>query len=122
MKFNFTVDIADYDEDYSFQEQILDKATKAFTQQILGSTWEKDSLSHQLEVKINQKVDMIMNKDFKDAVANKAIELLEERFEKSRQYKELVKGSEIETDHAMKTGLRDMVAEIVKSEMKKVFK
>lgn len=122
MKFNFTVDTNDCYDGYDFEEEIIRSAADAFIQQIIGDTYDKNSKSYQLERMINNKVNEIMNKDFKDELANIVVEKLADRFEKSKQYKELVKGNEIETDNVMKCGLKDIVKDIVKSEMKNMFK
>ena len=122
MKFNFAVDINDCNDVYDIQDEIMDRATNAFMQQIIGNRWEEKSLTYQFEERIDKKLNEITSKDFKDLVADKVVEKLTERFEKSKQYKELVKGNEIESDYAIKSGLKDIVKEIVKSEMKNMFK
>jgi hypothetical protein len=122
VKFNFTVDINDYEYASDLQDEILDRATHAFMSDVLGSSYDKDSISSKLEHKINKKIDEIMNKEFREMISDKVLTGLASKFEKSKQYKELLKGSEIESDVAIKTGLRDIVRELVKSEMKNMFK
>lgn len=123
MKFNFTVDINECEYGFDIEEVILDRASSAFIEMLLGdSDYDKNSKSYHLEQMINKKVNEIMTKDFKDEVASSVVERLAGRFERSKQYKELIKGNEIETDHAMKLGLKAMVKELVKAEMKNIFK
>lgn len=125
MKLNFTVEVDRNTGDiYDFEEELLNRASEQFIEQILGNahSWEKVSLYEQLEKSVIEKLENIMDVDFKKSVAEKVTDNLAKKFEKTKQYKELLHGEEVVTDSAVKSGLKDLVAEIVRSEMKKVFR
>jgi regulator of replication initiation timing len=120
MKLNFTIEINSYDE-HDLQEEIVDRASSLFISNILGSGWDKNDLYKQLERNVIEKLENIMDVDFKQSVSEKVTENLVMKFEKTKQYKDLLNGQDIVTDNVIKTGLRSMVSDIVKSEIKKIF-
>ena len=120
MKLNFTIEIDRYDEQ-DIQEEIVDRASSLFISNVLGSGWDKNDLYKQLERNVIGKLENIMDVDFKQSVSEKVTENLVMKFEKTKQYKDLLNGHDIVTDNVIKTGLRSMVSDIVKSEMKKIF-
>jgi len=122
MELKFTLEIDKYDEINDLEEQLLETASEKFIQQVLGNIWNKNDLYFQLENKVIKKLENIMDMDFKKEVATKVTENLTKQFEKSSQYKTLKAGEEIISDSMIKSGLKDIVSEIVKSEMKKLFK
>jgi len=122
MKLNFTVDIDRSDDMYDLQEELLNKASEKFIEGILGNKWDDTSLYEKLEQRVVSKLEIIMDIDFKDTVATKVTDNLVKKFERTKQYKELQANGEVITDSVIKSGLKDLVAEIVRSEMKKVFK
>lgn len=121
MNFNFTVNLDNCEDGYDIQAEILNRATDAFIEQILGDSWDDDSLSYKLEKMIKDKVNNICNKDFKEIVCEKLAERLSDKIERTKQYKALISDAEIYHDSQIKTGLRTLIGELVKSEMKKVF-
>jgi hypothetical protein len=122
MKLNFTVEIDKYDEVYELEEELLVKASEKFIESVLGNSWDRTDLYGRLEKRVIAKLEEIMDVDFKSSVADKVTTNLTKKFEKTKQYKELLHGEEVITDSVIKSGLKDLVAEIVRSEMKKVFK
>jgi hypothetical protein len=119
MKFNFTVDI---DNIESLQDEIIESVSYKFIEQVLGNEWDDKSLYEKLEQKVLSQIADVMNMDFKNEVSKKVTENLSDRFEKTKQYKALINNEEIVSDGLMKTGLKSLVADLVKSEMKRVFK
>jgi uncharacterized iron-regulated protein len=123
MKFNIEITVDEYDGEsgYSLQDQIIEEASSKFIEQILGRGWDKTSLYDALEKKTLEKIESLMDVDFKNDVAQKVSQNLQNRFEKTKQYKELIAGQEVSSDAIIKTGLKELVSQIVKSEMKNIF-
>jgi hypothetical protein len=121
MKMNITVEIDQNSDINSIQEEIIDRASENVIEQVLGDYYDDTSLYTKLEKRVIGKLETIMDLDFKNEVAKKVTENLANKFEKTMQYKVLKADGEVITDALIKTGLRDLVADIVKSEMKKVF-
>ena len=119
MKFNLKVEVDD--EEY-LKDEIIDRSAEVFISRVLGNQWDDESLYSRLEERVAQKLEIIMDVDFKKSVAEKVTENLANKFEKTKQYKSLIGDEEVLSDSLIKTGLRDLVGEIVRSEMKKVFK
>jgi len=121
LKFNITIDVTDYEDLYEMQNAIIDEAADKFFQQVFG-VWDEDKSFKALERRIVEKMGKLLDSDFKNSVAEKVTENLTDKFEKTKQYKLLIKNEEVLSDGLIKTGLRGLVGEIVRSEMKKVFK
>ncbi|HEY8805692.1 MAG TPA: hypothetical protein VIM42_11425 [Clostridium sp.] len=122
MKLNFTVDTNESDDIYDLENEILNKVAVLFIGQVLGDTWSKTDLYEKLEQRVISKLEIIMDTDFKNTVATKVTDNLVKKFERTKQYKELQSNGEVVADSVIKSGLKDLVAEIVRGEMKKVFK
>lgn len=118
MKLNFTIDIDDIEY---LQDEIIANVSNSVLEEVLGYNWEDSEFTKAVENKILRMMENALTTDFKKEVSEKVTENLTIKFEKTKQYKELSKGLEIENDKLIKTGLKDLVAEIVKSEMKKIF-
>jgi hypothetical protein len=121
LKFNITIDVTDYEDLYEMQNAIIDEAAGEFLQQVFG-VWDEGKSFKALERRVVEKMEKLLDVDFKESVAGKVTENLTNKFEKTKQYKSLIKNEEILSDGLIKTGLRGLVGEIVRSEMKKVFK
>lgn len=121
MKFNITIDINDYEDLYEMKNAIIDEAADKFLQQVFG-VWDENKSFKALERRIVEKMEKLLDSDFKKSVAEKVTENLTNKFEKTKQYKLLKEDKEVLSDSLIKTGLRGLVGDIVRSEMKKVFK
>jgi len=122
MKLNFTVEIDRDNDIYNLEEEILNKAAESLIGEILGNAWDKTDLYTKFEKRVVEKLEALMDVDFKNEVAKKVTENLSNKFEKTKQYKALKADGAVVSDALIKTGLKDLVGEIVKSEMKKVFR
>jgi len=107
---------------YDLQEELLNKASEKFIEGILGNKWDDDTLYEKLEKRVISKLEIIMDADFKNSVSTKVTDNLVKKFERTKQYKILQSNGEVVADGIIKSGLKDLIAEIVRSEMKKVFK
>lgn len=121
LKFNITIDVNDYEDLYEIQNTIIDEAADKFLQQVFG-VWDENKSFKALERRIVEKMEKLLDSDFKKSVAEKVTENLTNKFEKTKQYKLLKEDKEVLSDSLIKTGLRSLVGDIVRSEMKKVFK
>jgi hypothetical protein len=121
MKLDLTIDIQPEDDIYTIQDEIVYKASELLINQVLGNTYNKTEIGEKIEETVIKKLENIMDVNFKKTVSEKVTENLAIKFEKTQQYKLLKADKEIITDNLIKTGLKDLVADIVRSEMKKVF-
>jgi signal recognition particle GTPase len=121
LKFNITIDINDYEDLYEMKNAIIDEAADKFLQQVFG-VWDEGKSFKALERRVVEKMEKLLDSDFKKSVAEKVTENLTNKFEKTKQYKLLKEDKEVLSDGLIKTGLRGLVGDIVRSEMKKVFK
>lgn len=121
LKFNITIDVNDYEDLCEIQNTIIDEAADKFLQQVFG-VWDENKSFKALERRIVEKMEKLLDSDFKKSVAEKVTENLTNKFEKTKQYKLLKEDKEVLSDGLIKTGLRGLVGDIVRSEMKKVFK
>jgi len=122
MKLNFTIDVEQSDDMYDLQEELLKKASEKFIEEILGNKWDDNTLYEKLAQRVMAKLEIIMDTDFKNSVSTKVTDNLVKKFERTKQFKLLQANEEVVSDTLIKSGLKDIVAEIVRSEMKKVFK
>lgn len=122
MKLNFSVTVDQYDDIDTLQNEFIDMAANKFLEQLLGDHWDRTDLYTKLEKRVVDKLEHIMDADFKNSVATKVTENLANKFEKTKQYKVLKADGEVVADSVIKSGLRDIIADVVKSEMKKMFK
>ena len=90
----------------------------------------QEIVERQVESSLRDKINAFIGETFNNEFKNKIIESvtnnittqLSDKMERTKQYKELKSGLEIESEQAIKTGLKDMVGNVVKSEMKNIFK
>lgn len=121
MKFTFEVKTSELDEYTSIEDVVVDRAAERFIDEFLGSSYDKNSLSYQLEQKVTQKINEIFKQDFKDKVSERIITGLSDKFERSQAYKELIKNGDFPTDKEIHNELKELVHKLVKSEMGKIF-
>lgn len=123
MKLNFTIELEnDNDKFYSLSDEIVEKAAEMFIDEVLGDFGKEEDMYEKLENSIVKKLENLLDTDFKDTVAKKVTANLANRFEKTKQYNSLLSGEEILSDSAMKVGLRKLIADVVRVEIKKMFK
>lgn len=118
MKLNFTIDV---DNTEYLQDEIISNVAERMMEQILGYCWEENKFTEAVEKRIIKMMEGTLNTDFKKEVSEKVTENLAAKFEKTKQYKELTKGLDIENDKLIKSGLKDLVSDLVRVEIKKIF-
>jgi hypothetical protein len=60
--------------------------------------------------------------EIRDKVTEKVIENTVDKYERSYQYRDIKKKLEIESDSAITTGMRNLISDIVRTEVKKIIK
>ena len=118
MKFNFTIDV---DNTEYLQDEIIENVALKFIEQVLGDGWDEKDLYSKLERTVLNKMENIMDVNFKEEVAQKVTENLTKKFEKTKQYKALIHNEEVVPDNLIKSGLKSIISDLVKSEMKNIF-
>lgn len=138
-EFNYT----EYDDDYDYCtgeknnhvnvliEMITDKAASLIIEQIdydkrlnLETTLENkiNSIEKYLEDKIAERISKDSYKIIADKITESVVKSLSEKYERSHQYREIKKQFEIENDRDINNGMRTLISDIVKSEVKKIIK
>ena len=93
----------------------------------------KINLEESLENKINNiekyletRITERISKDSYKVICNKITEAVSEkimpRYERSQQYRDIKKQFEIESDSNISTGMKALISDIVRSEVKKIIK
>ena len=142
MKIEVDIPIEDFENEYweegdgvnsatAFIEIIIDKVAEKIMRNRCVS-YEKD-INKMLSDKINHLKQVIENKItqelsndsyrfIRDKVSEKVIQTIAEKYERSKQYREIKKDLEIENDSQMVSELKPLISDIVKSEVKKMIK
>lgn len=133
-EFDYESDYDDNDEGNHIDvliEMITDKAASLLVQQIdydyrisLEKTLENkvNNIEKYLETKITERVSKDSYKVISDKITETISQKILERYERSKQYRDIKKQFEIESDTAISTGMRALISDIVKSEVKKIIK
>jgi hypothetical protein len=115
----------------SFIDIIVDKAAEKLLADICDSYENdiykilSDKINH-VKQTIEQKMTNELSKDayaeIRDKVTEKVIENTVDKYERSYQYRDIKKKLEIESDSAITTGMRNLISDIVRTEVKKIIK
>ena len=115
----------------SFIDIIVDKAAEKLLADICDSYENdiykilSDKINH-VKQTIEQKMTNELSKDayaeIRDKVTEKVIENTVDKYERSYQYRDIKKKLEIESDSAITTGMRNLISDIVRTEVKNIIK
>lgn len=141
IEIDIPVEEFDYESDYDDNDEgnhidvlidmITDKAASLLVQQIdydyrisLEKTLENkiNNVEKYLETKITERVSKDSYKVISDKITETVSNKIAERYERSQQYRDIKKQFEIESDSAISTGMKALISDIVKSEVKKIIK
>lgn len=125
MKLNFSVDISDYNENVgSIEDAIIKEAARQLINEVMNNRYEHYGRTFKEKLKDEVKNMMldIMDKDFKEEVKNTLVNELSKKYIKTKQYKEVKEQFDILSDTEIKTGLKNIISDIVKVELKNKFK
>lgn len=142
MKIELDIPIEEFDtyDDYddvngndvrSFMNVVIDRTAEKLLAEICGTY--KSDINKVLSDKMNclkQTIENRVTKELsedayiviRDKIAERVIEDTASRYERSHQYRDVKKQLEIENDSAINLGLRSLISDIVKSEVKKIIK
>jgi len=109
MQFNFKVDIIDCNE-CDVESEIIQEAAKQLIIEIINSKNNNRYDDRPFRVKLQEEVKSSLVGD------------LSKKYIRTKQYQEVKKEFNILSDTEIKNGLKDIVSELVGSEMKKRFK
>ena len=125
MQFNFKVDIIDCNE-CDVESEIIQEAARQLIIEIINSKNNNRYDDRPFRVKLQEEVKRmmldVMDTDFKEEVKNSLVDDLSKKYIRTKQYQEVKKEFNILSDTEIKNGLKDIVSELVGSEMKKRFK
>lgn len=133
-EFDYESDYDDNDEGNHIDvliEMITDKAASLLVQQIdydyrinLEKSLENkiNNVEKYLETKITERVSKDSYKVISDKITETVSNKIAERYERSQQYRDIKKQFEIESDSAISIGMKALISDIVKSEVKKIIK
>ena len=112
-------------------EMITDKAASLLVQQIdydyrisLEESLENkiNNIEKCLETKITERVAKDSYKVICDKITETVSEKIAQRYERSQQYRDIKKRFEIENDNNISMGMKALISDIVRSEVKKIIK
>lgn len=127
MKFNFTIDLDECENGYDLESQIIGAAASEIVNR--SAYWacktSGDTLEEKITKRIENMLDEMVTQDAKKKVIDAAISNLNTRLidkiEKAKIYREAASDLPIDSDVAMKTGIKDMVSDLVKAELRRTF-
>ena len=112
-------------------EIITDKAASLLVRQIdydykinLEKSLENkiNNIEKYLETKITERVSKDSYKVICDKITETASEKIVQRYERSQQYRDIKKRFEIENDSNISMGMKALISDVVRSEVKKIIK
>ena len=133
-EFNYESDYDDSDKGNHVDvliEMITDKAASLLVQQIdydyrisLEESLENkiNNIEKCLETRITERVSKDSYKVVCDKITETVSEKIAQRYERSQQYRDIKKQFEIENDSNISTGMKALISDIVRSEVKKIIK
>lgn len=133
-EFEFDYDEYEYHKgnySHSFINVIVDRVAEKITAEICGSHESdirimlSDKLNHLKQTIENRMVKELSDNSYseiKDKVTERVITDTTSRYERSHQYRDIKAQLELESDSAITNGIRSLIADIVRAEVKKIIK
>ena len=133
-EFDYESDYDDRDEGNHIEaliETITDKAASLLVRRIdydckisLEESLENkiNNIEKYLETRITERVSKDSYKVICDKITETVSEKIAQRYERSQQYRDIKKQFEIENDSNISTGMKALISDIVRSEVKKIIK
>lgn len=124
MKINIELDVCKDDSMADIEYEIIQASARHMIDEVLNNRYEhygktfREKLHDEVKIMLSDSMDA----DFKESVKDGVIQDISKKYTKTKQYRELKEEFEIDTDAIIKSGLRDMISGIAKSEIKNVFK
>ena len=141
IEIDIPIEELDYESDYDDRdegnhvdvliEMITDKAASLLVQQIdydyrisLEKSLENkiNNIEKCLETRIAERVSKDSYKVICDKITETISEKIAQRYERSQQYRDIKKQFEIENDSNISMGMKALISDIVRSEVKKIIK
>ena len=127
MKFNFTIELEECEDGFDLESQIIDAAACEIVNRSLyracgtsGYTLE-EKITNRIENMLDDMVTQEVKKKVVDTAVSNLNAKLAGKTEKTKLYREAVADLPIDSDAAMRTGLKDMVYDLVKVELRRTF-
>ena len=132
-EFDYESDYGEYDDGNHAKAFVNIIANKVAAQIINGYNYDTFSLQTALNNKINniekyledtitEKISKDSYKPICDKITETVAEKIAQRYERSQQYRDIKKQFEIENDSNISTGMKALISDIVRSEVKKIIK
>lgn len=134
-KLNITIDLDNYDcydcgnGAKNFVDDIMDRiASKVLDDNGGEYDWEckirekTDSIIEIAKSQIETEVVNMMKKEYIKEISGSVVQKLENLFEKTKTYRELKSGLDIEQDRLISSGLREMIQDEVAKEVRRIIK
>lgn len=125
MKLNFTVEVSDYDDNVgNIEDAIVREAARQLVNEIFNNRYEHygRTFKDRVEEKIKEMMLETFDINFKNEVKDKVVDELTKKYIRTKQYKEVKDQFNILTDTEIKTGLKEIISDLVSAELKNRFK
>lgn len=120
MKLNLTIEVNDIE---NLEDEIIEQIANKFYSQIFRSWDDKKPLEEKIEKYIIEKSEnLVSNNNFRISVIEELTIRLADKMETSKQYKDIKKEYEVDNNQVINQGLRNIIGDVVRSEMKKAVK
>lgn len=132
-EFDYESDYDEYDDENHAKAFVNIIANKVAAHIINGYNYDTFSLQTALNNKINniekyledtitEKISKDSYKPICDKITETVSEKIAQRYERSQQYRDIKKQFEIENDSNISMGMKALISDIVRSEVKKIIK
>ena len=124
MLLNVQINIDNNTDLYDIEQDIVNTASRQLINEVMNNRYDNygSTFRDNLHKKIKEMLLETMDTDFKEDIKKQVSEELSKKYERTKQYKELKETYSIDSDAVIKSGLKELVAEMVTVEIKKRFK
>lgn len=123
MQLEMKLDIFNSSRVSDIENKVVSEAARMIVCEIFGRRFEhKSPFREMLETEVKKIVINEIDTDFKEEVKNKVTSELSDKFMRTKQFNDIKKEYGIEPDSAIKSGLKQIIAELVREEINKKLK
>lgn len=124
MKINVSLDVCEDTNMTDIEYEIIKESARQMINEVLNNRYDnhgktfREKLHNEIKTMLTESIDI----DFKESVKDDVVKDISKKYVRTKQYKEIKEHFEIDTDTIIKSGLKDIISDIVKNEIKGFFK
>lgn len=125
MKFNCTVELNNHNNIEDLEDKIIAESARQMINEVMNNRYEHWGKTYREKLRDEVRkmiLEDILTPDFKKELYQLISEELSNRFTKTKQYREIKNCFDIESDSLIKSGMKDIISDLVNTELRKRFK